>query len=64
MPGEELAAALLDEDTFQDGDPHELYARLRAEAPVARHDDPRFWVLSKHADVVAASTDPGSPPKV
>jgi cytochrome P450 len=60
MPGEELAAALLDEDTFQDGDPHELYARLRAEAPVARHDDPRFWVLSKHADVVAASTDPAT----
>jgi cytochrome P450 len=59
MPGEELAAALLEEAPFR-SDPQQLYTRLRAEAPVARHDDPRFWVLSKHADVVAASSDPAT----
>ena len=60
MPGDGLAAALLAEDTFQSGDAQQLYARLREKAPVARHEDPRFWVLSKHADVVAASTDPAT----
>jgi cytochrome P450 len=60
MPGEDLAAALLDESLFSKGDPHALYKRLREEAPVARHDDPPFWVLSKHADVVAVSSDPAT----
>src|SRR5205814_1257703 len=59
MPAEDLTAALFDEATFR-GDAHALYARLRAEAPVARNDEPGFWVLSKHADVVAASTDPAT----
>src|SRR6185437_4472904 len=50
-------AFLLDEQAFA-GDPFPAYARLRAEAPVARNTQVGFWVFSKHADVLAASTDP------
>ncbi len=48
-------------DTYVTGVPHELFARLRAEAPVYRHarsepDQPEsFWVLTRHADVVRTS---------
>jgi cholest-4-en-3-one 26-monooxygenase len=48
-------------DTYVAGVPHELFARLRQEAPVYRHarsepDQPEsFWVLTRHADVVRAS---------
>ena len=50
-------AFLLDDEAFA-GDPFPAYARLRAEAPVARNTQVGFWVFSKHADVLAASTDP------
>ena len=56
---DDLTAFLLDDRAFA-GDPFPAYARLRAEAPVARNAEPGFWVLSKHADVVAASTDPAT----
>lgn len=43
-------------------DPFGMYARLRAESPVHHvTDDPSgadFWVLTRHADVMAAATDP------
>jgi len=52
-------AFLLDDRAFA-GDPFPAYARLRAEAPVARNAEVGFWVLSKHADVLAASTDPAT----
>jgi cytochrome P450 len=52
-------AFLLDDRAFA-GDPFPAYARLRAEAPVARNAKVGFWVLSKHADVLAASTDPST----
>ena len=52
-----LVARVLDEG-FLAGDPFPALARLRAEAPVARHDPTGAWVLSRHADVVAASRDP------
>jgi len=52
-------AFLLDDRAFA-GDPFPAYARLRAEAPVARNAEVGFWVLSKHAEVVAASTDPAT----
>jgi cytochrome P450 len=57
---------LTDADLFRNGFPHEIFTRLRDEAPVWRHPDvPRlresadrgFWVLSKHADVQAANRD-------
>ncbi len=48
-------------DLFVQGVPHDLFARLRHEAPVYRHprvelDQPEFfWVLTRHADVVRTS---------
>jgi cytochrome P450 len=45
----------------RDGYPHALWARLRAEAPVARIDAPGFepfWAVTKHADIQAISTQP------
>ena len=54
---EDLTAPLLDPE-FYAGDPFPLYARLRAEAPVARNQSLGFWVVSRHADVVAVSRDP------
>jgi cytochrome P450 len=63
----ELTAPLTD-PAFYAGDPFPLFARLRAEAPVVWHDWPGrrgvaatadgFWVVSRHADVLAVSKDP------
>jgi len=42
------------------GPPHELFAQLRAEAPVYRHaekDGPGFWAITRYDDVVAVSRD-------
>jgi cytochrome P450 len=54
---------LTDPQLYQVGDPFELYAELRASAPVAWHEpDERgvggFWAVSTHADVSAIGTDP------
>ena len=38
-------------------DPYPIYARLRSEAPVYRNEELDFWVLSRHADVLAAFKD-------
>jgi cytochrome P450 len=38
----------------------EVARRLRDDAPVAWCGTPGFWVLSRHADVLAASTDPAT----
>ncbi len=54
-----LTAPLLEPD-FYAGDPYPLYARLRSEAPVARNDTLGLWLVSRHADVVAVSRDPGT----
>jgi cytochrome P450 len=53
----DLTAALIDPE-FYTGDPFPLYARLRAEAPLAHNEEQGFWVASRHADVVAISRDP------
>jgi len=48
-------------DSFAEGAPHELFRRLRHEAPVSFHLEPSgpgFWVLAKHADVRWASRNP------
>ena len=39
-------------------DPWPVYARLRAEAPVAWNETVGFWALSRHAEVLEVSTDP------
>jgi len=54
---DQLTAPLLD-PSFYAGDPFPLYARLRAEAPVAHSGEGGFWVASRHAEVVAISRDP------
>ncbi len=51
-----LTAPLLD-PAFYAGDPFPLYARLRAEAPVARNDDLGLWFVSRHAEVTSVSRD-------
>ncbi len=51
---------VLDPDAFRDGPPYEALRRLRSEAPVCWHPErggPGFWLLSRHADVVAVSRD-------
>lgn len=55
---------LLDLGWFEDGPPHELFARMRAEAPVRwnAHELPAgdgdgFWSVTRHADVSAISRD-------
>jgi cytochrome P450 len=52
-----LTAPLLDPD-FYAADPFPLFARLRAEAPVARNDTLGLWIVSRHAEVVAVSREP------
>jgi cytochrome P450 len=47
----------LDEDFARD--PHAVWARLRAECPVARGARWDFWALTRYDDVVAASSPPG-----
>jgi cholest-4-en-3-one 26-monooxygenase len=56
-----LAVDLTDLATFADGIPHDLFARLRAEQPVAWQPTtyvPGFWALTRYDDVVAVNRDP------
>jgi len=51
---------LADPDTFVDGPPHELFARLRRDEPVWWHprtDAPGFWVVTSHALVSEVERD-------
>ncbi len=52
---------LMDEVLFADGPPHELFARMRAEAPVLHSTTPEggdFWSVTKAADISAISKKP------
>jgi cytochrome P450 len=55
---------LTDPRTYLDQDMAEVWRRLRAEDPVHWHpgngQEPGFWVLSRHVDVLAVLQDPGS----
>jgi len=55
-PGAELAARLLDPSLYET-DPHPLYARLRAEAPLAWNEEKGFWAVSTHPEVMRVATD-------
>jgi cytochrome P450 len=55
-PGTALAAQLTDPELYRH-DPHELYARLRAEAPVAWNEKLGFWAVAKHAAISAIESD-------
>lgn len=55
---------LCDLSRFEDGFPHDVFDALRRERPVWFHPatphvpgDDGFWVLSRHAEVVAAASD-------
>lgn len=69
MTHDELVAVLqgfdlADQSRFAAGFPHEVFTRLRADAPIFFHpgtktaDGEGFWVLTRHADVKAAAADP------
>jgi cytochrome P450 len=61
VPGDLSSVDLTDPRTFQTYDLPELWRRLRAERPVHWHppqaDRPGFWVLTRHADVMAVYRD-------
>ena len=56
------AVSLIDQDHYaQFGPPHELFRRLRAEAPVSFHEAPdgrKFWAVTKYRDLFKVSLDP------
>jgi len=54
-----LTDPLLDPAVYA-GNPYPLYARLRADAPVARNDTLGLWFVARHADVVTVSRDPAT----
>ena len=62
MTHEQDALDLVDAGLYaRDGYPHELWTRLRAEAPVARFEPPGyepFWAITKHADILEISKQP------
>ncbi len=50
-------------ETFVNGQPHDIFTRLRKEAPVYWHEEylpfeDGFWALTKHDDIVRVSKDP------
>ena len=53
---------LVDPERFaRHGYPHEVWTRLRAEAPVAYIEPPGhppFWAVTRHADIVQVATQP------
>lgn len=58
---------LCDLDRFAEGFPHDLFTALRRDHPVWFHPatpnvpgGEGFWVLSRHADVLAAASDPAT----
>ena len=54
---------LLDPALFAGGPPHDLLARMRAEAPVRWNptkDGGGFWAVTRHEDVTAVSKDTGT----
>jgi cytochrome P450 len=64
MPADLEGIDLTDLDRFSAGFPHDVFTRLRREAPVWFHPPTAhtpggegFWVLSRHADVAAAGQD-------
>ncbi len=45
----------------RNGYPHQVWAKLRAEAPVAYIEPPGhppFWAVTKHADIVQVASQP------
>jgi cytochrome P450 len=57
MDQELTAAARLADPSFYAGNPHPVYARLRAEAPVFWCPSGQFWALTKYEDVRRVNHD-------
>jgi cytochrome P450 len=59
---EEDGRALVDSARYaSDGYPHDVWTRLRAEAPVARFEPPGFepfWAVTRHADIMEIARRP------
>ncbi len=58
-----LAVDVFDPDIYVSGVPHQAFRTLRSEAPVYFHPEPGgkgFWAITKYADVVTCSRDPGT----
>lgn len=56
-----IAVDLYDPATYDDGPPHDAFARLRSESPVVWQDipgQPGYWAVLRHADVVHVSRNP------
>jgi cholest-4-en-3-one 26-monooxygenase len=53
---------LMNPGWFADGPPHELFARMRAEAPVRWNatNQGGFWSLTRHAEISQVSRDPAT----
>ncbi len=54
-------ADLNDLDLFSDGQPHDVFRRLREEAPVfwnPEKDGPGYWVITRYDDIVQISKKP------
>jgi cholest-4-en-3-one 26-monooxygenase len=52
---------IYDPDVYADGPPHELFAELRRTQPVYwqdMRDEPGYWAVLKHADVVHVAKEP------
>ncbi len=58
MDTELAVAARLTDPSFYAGDPHPVYARLRAQAPVFWCEAGQFWALSRYEDVRRVGHDP------
>jgi cytochrome P450 len=48
----------LDDPSFYSAQPYDVFAQLRADAPVHWYEPASFWVLSTHADVQFAAKNP------
>jgi cytochrome P450 len=64
MQAPDATIDLTDLDRFAAGFPHDVFTRLRREAPVWFHPPTPhtpggegFWVLTRHADIAAAAED-------
>lgn len=61
VPGDHVALtdALLEPATYS-SDPHVVFTELRDKHPMAWNATKGFWAVSRHADVLTASTDPAT----
>jgi cytochrome P450 len=54
-----MRSPALDDPAFWAGDVEPELARLRTESPVHWYEAGKFWALTRHADVLTVSKDPG-----